>query len=162
MQKARTMVLIAGAMSALVTGLSGCQPFSMGIFTPIPVPPWVTERMEEKYCHERDHKTPIMPPIKEGFPPPLCEDAPSEAEVIRAMPHISRGVPYYCEEFRDKIEITSERMIDKIDPVRFFPVLGRPNSSLPGSARSITETIESGSHSRSSASSPGSRSSIST
>jgi len=146
MQKARTMVLIAGAISALATGLSGCQPFSMGIFTPIPVPPWVTERMEEKYCYQNDHRTPIMPPIKEGFPPPLCEDAPSEAEVIRAMPHVSRGVPYYCEEFRDKIEITSERMIDKIDPVRFYPVVGPAQLHHCHWKCTIyyTETIESG------------------
>ena len=31
---------------------------------------------------------------------------------------------YVYEEFRDKIEVTSERMVDKIDPVRFFPVVG--------------------------------------
>jgi hypothetical protein len=124
MQKSRTLLLIAGAVAALATGLSGCQPFSAGILTPIPVPPWVTERMEEKYSYQNDKRTPIMPPIKEGFPPPLCEDAPSEAEVLRAMPHVARGVPYVCEEFRDKIEVTSERMVDKIDPVRFFPVVG--------------------------------------
>jgi hypothetical protein len=124
MQKSRTMVLIAGALAALATGLSGCQPFSAGFATPILVPPWVTERMEEKYQFTNDHRTPIMPPIKEGFPPPLCEDAPSEAEVLRAMPHIARGVPHVYEEFRDKIEVTSERMVDKIDPVRFFPVVG--------------------------------------
>jgi hypothetical protein len=146
MQKARTMVLIAGAALAMASGLSGCQPFSMGIFTPIPVPPWVTERMEEKYAWQNDHRTPIMPPIKEGFPPPLCEDAPSEAEVLRAMPHVKRGVPYFCEEFRDKIEVTSERMVDKIDPVRFFPVVG-PAQLHHCHWKCIiyyTETIESG------------------
>ena len=76
MGKVRTVVLIAGAILALV-GSGGClptYPSPMGIFTPVPVPPWVTERMEEKYCYKNDHRTPIMPPILPGLPPPLCED----------------------------------------------------------------------------------------
>ncbi|HEV2950278.1 MAG TPA: hypothetical protein VGX70_23060, partial [Gemmataceae bacterium] len=28
------------------------------------------------------------------------------------------------EEFRDDIQIVSERLVDKIDPVRFFPLIG--------------------------------------
>jgi hypothetical protein len=123
MLKARTLVLLAGVVSAIMAS-SGCVPFSMGIFTPIPVPPWVSERMEEKYQWDKDNKTPILPPIKEGFPPPLCEDPPSDAEVLRAMPHITRGVPYIYEEFRDQIHITSERLVDKIDPPRIFPLVG--------------------------------------
>ncbi len=126
MGKVRTLVLIAGAILALV-GAGGClptYPYSMGIFTPVPVPPWVTERMEEKYCFKNDHRTPIMPPIRAGFPPPLCEDPPSEAEVLRAMPHIPRGVPYVYEEFRDNIQIVNERLVDRIDPCRFFPLIG--------------------------------------
>src|SRR5437868_3845971 len=124
MRKARTLVLIAGAVSALATGLSGCQPFSMGIFTPVPVPPWVTERMEEQICYKNDTRTPIMPPLREGFPPPLCEDAPSESEVLRAMEQITRGVPYVYEEFRDAISVQNERIVDKIDPPRFYPLIG--------------------------------------
>src|SRR5215831_14781135 len=99
----RALMLFAGGITALA-GSSGCYPFSMGFFTPVPVPPWVTERMEEKYVHKNDHRTPIMPPIREGFPPPLCEDPPSEAEILRAMPHITRGIPYFYEEFRDNIQ----------------------------------------------------------
>jgi hypothetical protein len=123
MGKVRTLVLTAGALLPLF-GSVGCYPYSMGIFTPIPVFPWVTERMEEKYCWVNDHKTPIMPPIREGYPPPLCEDPPAEAEVLRAMPHIPRGVPYFYEEFRDNIQIVTERLVDKIDPVRFYPLIG--------------------------------------
>ena len=72
MGKVRTLVLIAGAILAL-TGSGGCY-HSGAFFVPIPVPPWVAERMEEKYCFKNDRRTPIMPPIREGFPPPLCED----------------------------------------------------------------------------------------
>ena len=122
MGKVRTCLLLAGV--ALMPLVTGCVPYSMGLFTPIPMPPWVTERMEEKYCYQNDFKTPIMPPIREGFPPPICEDPPDMATIIRAMPHVKRGVPYFCEEFRDGIEVVSERLVDRIDPARFFPLVG--------------------------------------
>ncbi len=122
MRKARTLVLSVMAVLALVG--SGCYPFSMGIFTPVPVPPWVPERMEEKYCYRNERRAPIMPPIREGFPPPLCEDPPSETEIVHAMIHITRGVPYVYEEFRDGLQYVTERLVDRIDPCRFFPLVG--------------------------------------
>jgi hypothetical protein len=122
MGKVRTLVL-AGAFLALVGG-GGCYPFSMGIFTPVPVPPLVSEKIEENLCAKNDTRTPIMPPIREGFPPPLCEDAPSEAEVLRAMQNVTRGIPYAYEEFRDNISVVTERIVDKIDPPRFYPLIG--------------------------------------
>ena len=123
MRKLRTLVLIATALVAPL-GLSGCMPLSMGIFTPIPVPPWVTENMEDKYCNTNDNRTPLLLPIREGFPPPVCEDPPDEAQVLRFMPHVVRGVPYFYEEFRDDIQVVTERMVDKIDPPRFYPLVG--------------------------------------
>ena len=123
MGKFRAGVLLAGALLGPVW-VTGCSPFSMGLGTPIPVPPWVTERMEEKYCYKNDFRTPVMPAIRPGFPPPMCEDPPSEAEVLRAMPHITRGIPYFYEEFRDDIQIVNERLVDRIDPPRFFPLIG--------------------------------------
>ena len=127
MRQVRSLMLLAGAV--LVPTLTGCyphftHPFSMGLATPVPVPAWVTERMEEKICYRNDHKTPIMPPIRPGFPPPLCEDPPNVSEVLRAMPHVLRGVPYICEEFRDDVEVVNERLVDRIDPPRFFPLIG--------------------------------------
>jgi hypothetical protein len=128
MRKVRTALLLAVAVLCPL-GLTGCapygiQPLAMGIFTPIPVMPWVTERMEEKYCHKNDHRTPIMPPIRSGYPVPTCEDQPTMGEVLRAMPHIPRGVPYVYEEFRDDIQVINERIVDRIDPPRFYPLVG--------------------------------------
>jgi len=123
MNKVRTFALLAVAVVPMV--LTGCfNPLTAGIATPVPVPPWVTDRMEEKYCYPNDHRTPIMPPIRAGFPAPLCEDAPSQQEVLRAMPHVARGFPFIYEEFRDDITIVNERLVDKIDPARFFPLVG--------------------------------------
>jgi hypothetical protein len=136
--------LILGSLALLAFG--GCMPFTMGIFTPIPVPPWVTERMEEKYCFKNDFRTPIMPPIREGFPEPQCEDPPDEAAVLRAMRHVPRGIPYIYEEFRDDIQIVSERLVDRIDPPRFYPLVGpaRLHHCHWKCTIYYTETVESG------------------
>jgi hypothetical protein len=112
------------ALVLLPAGSVGCNPFTLGLLTPIPVPPWTAERMENKYAHRNDGRTPIMPPIADGVPPPICEDAPSDAEVLRAMPRVPRGVPYIYETFRDDIVIVKNRLVDKIDPPRFFPLVG--------------------------------------
>jgi hypothetical protein len=127
MGKVRTWLWLATAVLAPMS-LSGCLSwdawYSMGVATPVPVPPWVTERMEDKYCWANDFKTTILPPIPAGSPPPICEDPPDLATVLRAMPRVKRGVPYYYEEFRDDIEYTAERLVDKIDPGRFYPLIG--------------------------------------
>lgn len=145
MGRVRTWVRLGWAVVVPVA-FSGCMPFAMGIFTPIPVQPWVTERMEEKYCHKNDFRTPIMPPIREGFPPPLCEDPPDESMILRAMPHVPRGIPYIYEEFRDDIQIVTERLVDKIDPPRFFPLVGPAQLHHCHWKCTIyyTETVESG------------------
>jgi hypothetical protein len=122
MRRIISWVLLAGVAGPC--GLAGCNPYTMGIGTPIPVPPWVTERMQEKYCAKNDHRTPIMPPIRAGFPPPTCEDPPDQAMILRAMPHVTRGIPYIYEEFRDDVQIVTERLVDRIDPPRFYPLVG--------------------------------------
>src|ERR1700678_224901 len=111
MRRPRSWVLLALALAA-PAGLGGCFPISMGLATPIPVPAWVTERMEEKYCFKNDFRTPILPPLLDGYPPPLCDDPPDEARILRAMPHVRRGVPYIFEEFRDDVQIVTERIVD--------------------------------------------------
>jgi hypothetical protein len=151
MRRARTLVLLAAAMLAPL-GLSGCfpsftfNPLTMGPLTPIPVPPWVTERMEEKYCNKNDYRQAIMPPIKEGFPAPLCEDPPDDAMIYRAMPHVTRGVPYFYEEHRDDIDFVKELLVDRIDPPRFFPLVGPAQLHHCHWKCTIyyTETVESG------------------
>jgi hypothetical protein len=112
------------AMAVLPASATGCNPLAMGLLTPVPVQPWVAERMQEKYQHKNDGRVPIMPPIRDGFPAPICEDPPSDQEVLRAMPRVPRGVPWIYETFRDDIVIVKNRLVDKIDPPRFFPLVG--------------------------------------
>ena len=123
MRTSRSWRTIAGVL-LIPLWFCGCYPYSMGIATPVPVPAWVSERMEEKYCPNNDFRTPILPPIRPGFPPPACEDPPDEAMILRTMPKVPRGIPYVYEQFRDDIQVVAERMKDSIDPPRFFPLVG--------------------------------------
>ncbi len=120
----RVRNLVLGLLLAAPMTLSGCLPFSLGLATPVLMPPWVANRIEEKYCYKNDFRTPILPPIRPGFPPPLCEDPPDEARILRALPPVKRGMPYFFEEFRDNYQFVTERIVDKIDPPRFYPLIG--------------------------------------
>jgi hypothetical protein len=66
--------------------------------------------------------------------------------ILRAMPHVCRGMPYVYEEFRDDIQIVSERIVDRIDPCRFYPLVGLAQLHHCHWKCTIyyTETIESG------------------
>lgn len=111
------------ALGLLLLCSFGCNPLSMGIFTPVPMQPWVADRIEERLCNRQDFRTPVLPPIPAGYRP-LCEDPPDRAAILRAMPRVTRGVPYIYEEFRDDIEFTVEKLVDVVDPPRFFPLVG--------------------------------------
>jgi hypothetical protein len=102
---------------------SGCNPFAMGLATPIPVPPWVADVIEAKLQNTSDFNTVVLGPIPPGYRP-LCEDPPDRATILRAMPPVVRGVPYIYEEFRDDVDFSVERLVDEIDPPRFFPLVG--------------------------------------
>jgi len=121
MNKLRAWFLVAGAL--LAPWVSGCNPFAMGIFTPIPVPPWVADQIEARLQNTSDYNTVVLAPIPPGYRP-LCEDPPDKATIIRAMPPIVRGVPYVYEQFRDFEDFAVERLVDEIDPPRFFPLVG--------------------------------------
>src|SRR5205823_96976 len=73
---------------------------------------------------KNDFRTMVMPPIREGFPEPRCDDEPSTREVLRAMPRVTRGIPYVYEEFRDEVRVVNEPIKDTIDPPRFYPLIG--------------------------------------
>ncbi|OWK40428.1 hypothetical protein FRUB_05347 [Fimbriiglobus ruber] len=115
---------MAAAVLPAAASAGGCVPFAFLATGAAPTQPWVAQRMEEKYLHKDDHRTPIMPPIRDGYPAPLCEDPPADREVMRSLPKRPRGVPFVYEEFWDNIVITKSRIVDKIDPPRFFPLVG--------------------------------------
>jgi hypothetical protein len=111
------------AILLLPTLNAGCINAIGGIPVPIPVQPWVADQIEERLVNKSDRRAVVMPPIPPGHRP-LCEDPPDRAEILRAMPRVTRGVPYIYEEFRDDIQFTVEKLVDKVDPPRFFPLVG--------------------------------------
>ena len=145
MRKARSWWLVLGALAGPLLS-SGCIPSPFIFATPaVPVQPWVAEWAEERLTNKSDFRTPILPPIPTGYRP-LCEDPPDRAAILRAMPRVTRGVPYFYEEFRDEIDFTVERMVDHVDPPRFFPLVGpaRLHHCHYKCVVYFTETIESG------------------
>ena len=116
--------LFSAAWLLIPMCLSGCvSPLSMGFLTPVPIQPWVPTQIEERLLNKNDHRTPVLPPIPPGHRP-YCEDPPDHSEILRAMPRVTRGVPYIYEEFRDDIEFTVEKLVDRVDPPRFIPLVG--------------------------------------
>ena len=69
---------------------------------------------------EGDFRMPTIPPIRPNTPASTCEDAPEDAEILRALRPLSSA----GEESRDNIQIVTERLVDKLDPPRFFPLVG--------------------------------------
>ena len=101
--------------------MAAVLPFAVGCT----IQPWVADRVAQQYQFDKDYKTPVMPPIRAGFPPPRCEDPPSDLEVMRVFnERMVRGVPYFYEEFQDDLVIVKNLVADKIDPPRFFPLVG--------------------------------------
>ena len=123
MTKMRAIGLFMG-ISLIVSSL-GCLGAAPSLPWLICAPPWVSERMEDKYTKRfRTDRAAIMPPILPGQPLPTCEDPPTDEEVIRALPKVARGVPFVFEEMRDSYEVVVEKLVDKIDPPAIFPVVG--------------------------------------
>ncbi len=122
MKNLRKLALLVTAV-VLPLHAGGCLPTML---IPIPVQPWVADRMEEKICEsERNYfRSPVMPPIRDGVAPPTCEDPPTERHILNVLPRVTRGVPYIYEEFRDNYRFSVERIKDVIDPVRFYPLVG--------------------------------------
>lgn len=122
MKRLRMWLFFVGVL-AVCGASAGCvNPFALGWATPVPMQPWVADRIEERLIFN-DHKSPVMPPIPPGHRP-MCEDPPDKSEILRAMKRVTRGVPYVYEEFRDDIEVTVEKIVDVVDPPRFYPLIG--------------------------------------
>ncbi len=109
------LVLLAAVCSGCMNGAA--------MLPPIPTPAWVPDRIEERLNNPNDDRTPILPPIPPGFVP-KCEDEPDTQLILRTMPRVARGVPFLYEEFRDDMRFVVENIVDHMDPVRYYPLIG--------------------------------------
>src|SRR5690348_11999074 len=80
-------------------------------------------RAEDKPAPKIDYRTRVYPPVDCAKPAKECEEAPSDAEVLRALEPCA-CVPYVCEECRDDVQVVTEKLTDHVDEARFFPLVG--------------------------------------
>ncbi len=112
-------VFIAGCKFAHITG-TAYGPATI----PVPIPAYLQQRREDQFwIKERYSRVPILGPVTHGGPVQAL-DPPSDDEVMRAMPPIDGGIPFFWERQRNNIIITKELICDRIDPPRVYPLIG--------------------------------------
>ncbi|HZZ82390.1 MAG TPA: hypothetical protein VFE62_28080, partial [Gemmataceae bacterium] len=53
-----------------------------------------------------------------------CDQPPSKAEVLRALPTLPPSVPYAYEQYRDEVEVIVEKLVDRVNEPQFYPLVG--------------------------------------
>jgi hypothetical protein len=86
----------------------------------VPASGWLIEGNPDKLV--KDLKTTVLPPIQPGEEL-TCAQQPDLAEVLRALPRIE-FIPYVYEVYRNDLEYTAEKLVDRVDAPRFFPLVG--------------------------------------
>ncbi|MCI0464480.1 MAG: hypothetical protein L0Z62_46710 [Gemmataceae bacterium] len=89
---------------------------------PTPMPPPEEDSPSAALSATADG-TPILPPIPPGTTP-MCEDTPDRFTILSTLRSAGHGVPYLLEEFYDDITLAVEKLVDRIDPPCFFPLVG--------------------------------------
>ncbi len=77
----------------------------------------------KKIYLQQENAMPILPPIPAGQRP-RCDDPPDRAAILRSMSQAERGVVGIYEIWREDFEFAVEKLVDKIDSPRFYPLIG--------------------------------------
>jgi len=123
----RGLVLLSLVWAAGCTGPPWVGP-NFGMFSyPIPVSPWLQNRLEDNFrWRERYSRVPVLGPITPGAPE-AAMDPPSEDEVMRTLENarpVAGGVPFLYEVQRSNVRIVVDLIADYIDPPRVYPLIG--------------------------------------
>ena len=89
-----------------------------------PILPSQSQRLEEDIKREERNKVPILDPIPTEFAPAACLDPPSEEEVWNKVPKFKNGCPPFYETQRNNVRILIEKIGEKIDPCKVYPLAG--------------------------------------
>ncbi len=89
-----------------------------------PILPSQQQRLEEDIAKEERDRVPILDPVPGEFAPPPCLDPPSEAEVWAKVPKFRNGLPPFYEVQRNNARFLIEKIGEKVDPVRIYPLAG--------------------------------------
>jgi hypothetical protein len=130
--------LLTGALMAFVTtSYSGCTLGAIDYvyrnISPLhptgwmfawPILPSQQQRLEADMEREYRDRVPILDPIPGEFGPAACLDPPSEEEVWNKVPKFKNGCPPFYETQRNNVQILIEKIGEKIDPCKIFPLAG--------------------------------------
>jgi hypothetical protein len=89
-----------------------------------PILPSQQQRLEEDIAREERDRVPILDPVPGEFAPPSCLDPPSEEEVWAKVPKFRAGCPPFYEVQRNNARFLIEKIGDKTDPVKIYPLAG--------------------------------------
>ena len=89
-----------------------------------PILPSQQQRLEEDMAREERDRVPILDPMPGEFAPPNCLDPPSEEEVWAKVPKFRDGCPPFYETQRNNARFLIEKIGDKIDPCKIYPLAG--------------------------------------
>jgi hypothetical protein len=81
----------------------------------------VRERLARRY---EDVIAALYPEILAGEVKLNCEEPPDDARILRGLSPVTRGIPGLYEVWREDVEIVKERIDGRIDPPRFYPLVG--------------------------------------
>jgi hypothetical protein len=127
--------LLTGALMALIsTSFVGCgldyvfrniSPLHpTGWSIAFPILPSQQARLEADMKREDTDKVPILDPIPGEFAPASCLDPPSEDEVWEKVPKFKTGSPVFYETQRNNVRILIEKIGEKVDPCKVYPLAG--------------------------------------
>ena len=93
---------------------------------PIPVSAYFSQQIEDTYWEEERYgKVPILDPVEGENAPLFCLDAPSDDEVMRALPTQGKGgFAFLAETQLNNVRIVTEPIVDRMDECRFYPLAG--------------------------------------
>jgi hypothetical protein len=89
-----------------------------------PILPSQSQRLEEDMAREERDRVPVLDPIVGEYAPPSCLDPPSEAEAWAKVPKFRAGCPPFYEVQRNNARFLIEKIGEKVDPVKIFPLVG--------------------------------------
>ncbi|SIO61135.1 hypothetical protein SAMN05444166_6652 [Singulisphaera sp. GP187] len=89
-----------------------------------PILPSQQQRLERDMEREEADRVPILDPIVGEFAPATCLDPPSEQEVWNKVTKFKNGSPPFYETQRNNVRFLIEKIGDKIDPCKVYPLAG--------------------------------------
>jgi hypothetical protein len=127
--------LLTGALMALIsTSFVGCGlDYVFRNISPLhptgwsfafPILPSQQARLEADMKREQEDRVPILDPIPGEFAPASCLDQPSEDEVWEKVPKFKTGSPVFYETQRNNVRILIEKIGEKVDPCKVYPLAG--------------------------------------